>query len=86
MCSRPRCASRCRWRAGGGTVVGARAAAAAAPDGYTLLLATSTTLAVNPALHRALPYDPLRDFAPVALLATVPFVLVVREADRHQLL
>jgi tripartite-type tricarboxylate transporter receptor subunit TctC len=67
--------------AGGGTVVGARAAAAAAPDGYTLLLATSTTLAVNPALHRALPYDPIRDFAPVALLATVPFVLVVRAAD-----
>jgi tripartite-type tricarboxylate transporter receptor subunit TctC len=66
---------------GAGTVVGARAAAAAAPDGYTLLLATSTTLAVNPALHKALPYDPLRDFVPVALLAAVPFVLVVRRAD-----
>ncbi|MDO9708983.1 Bug family tripartite tricarboxylate transporter substrate binding protein [Paracraurococcus lichenis] len=64
--------------AGGGTVVGARAVASAAPDGTTLLLATSTTLAVAPALHRALPYDPVRDFAPIALLATVPFLLVVR--------
>jgi len=64
---------------GAATVVGARAVASAPPDGSMLLLATSTTLAINPALHRALPYDPVRDFAAVALVAAVPFVLVVRE-------
>jgi len=70
---------------GAATVVGARAVASAPPDGGTLLLATSTTLAINPALHRALPYDPVRDFAAVALVAAVPFVLVVREGGPRDL-
>jgi len=65
---------------GAATVIGARAAAAAPADGSTLLLATSTTLAINPAMQKALAYDPVRDFAPVALVATVPFVLAVRSA------
>src|SRR6202035_3299904 len=51
--------------------------ARAAPDGYTLLLATSTTLAINKAMYRKLAYDPVRDFTPIALVAGVPFALVV---------
>jgi tripartite-type tricarboxylate transporter receptor subunit TctC len=59
------------------TALGAEQAARAAPDGYTLLLATSTTLAINKALYRKLPYDPVRDFTPIALVAGVPFALIV---------
>jgi tripartite-type tricarboxylate transporter receptor subunit TctC len=51
--------------------------AKAAPDGYTLLFATVTTLAIQPNVHRKLPYDPAKDFVPVGLIAGTPFVLVV---------
>jgi tripartite-type tricarboxylate transporter receptor subunit TctC len=64
-------------RAGAGTVIAASAVAKAEPDGYTLLMGTSTPLAINATLHKKLPYDPAKDFAPLALIATVPFVLVV---------
>jgi tripartite-type tricarboxylate transporter receptor subunit TctC len=64
-------------RPGGGTVIGALAVAKAPPDGYTLLMGTSTPLAINATLHRKLPYDPVTDFVPLALVANVPFVLVV---------
>jgi tripartite-type tricarboxylate transporter receptor subunit TctC len=62
---------------GAGTTIGAEQVARAAPDGYTLLLATSTTLAINKTLYRHLPYDPVRDFTPIALVAGVPFALIV---------
>ena len=62
---------------GAGTVIGANAAAKSAPDGYTLLMATSTPLAINATLYRTLPYKPASDFIPVAAVAQVPFVLVV---------
>jgi tripartite-type tricarboxylate transporter receptor subunit TctC len=62
---------------GAGTTIGAEQVARAAPDGYTLLLATSTTLAINKTLYRHLPYDPVKDFTPIALVAGVPFVLIV---------
>jgi len=62
---------------GAGTVIGASYVARSAPDGYTLLLATSTTMAINVSVFKSLPYDPLRDFTPVALVAGVPFILVV---------
>jgi tripartite-type tricarboxylate transporter receptor subunit TctC len=62
---------------GAGTTLGAEQVAQAAPDGYTLLMATSTTLAINKTLYRKLPYDPLTDFAAVALVAAVPFALIV---------
>jgi len=62
---------------GASTTLGAEQVAQAAPDGYTLLMATSTTLAISKALYRKLPYDPLKDFAPVALVAAVPFALIV---------
>ena len=64
-------------RPGAGTVIAAQAAAKAAPDGYTLLMGTSTPLAINASLHKNLPYDPSADFVPLALVASVPFVLVV---------
>jgi tripartite-type tricarboxylate transporter receptor subunit TctC len=58
-------------------VIGAEQVARAAPDGYTLLIATSSTLAINRTLYRKLPYDPAKDFTPVALVAGVPFGLIV---------
>lgn len=64
-------------RAGGGGVIGTEIVARAAPDGYTLLLATSSGLIINPLLIAKLPYDPFTDFAPVSLLAINPTLLVV---------
>ena len=63
-------------RAGAGTVIGSELVARSAPDGYSLLISPST-LAIDPALHARLAYDPLRDFSAVSLVATVPNVLVV---------
>ena len=63
-------------RAGGGTVIGADLAAKSAPDGYTLLLGTATTHAINANLVKKLPYDPVRDFAPVSLIAVLPQIIV----------
>jgi tripartite-type tricarboxylate transporter receptor subunit TctC len=64
-------------KAGAGGNIGAAQVAKADPDGYTLLMATVATHAINPALYPTMPYDPVRDFAPVSLLVTVPNVLVV---------
>jgi tripartite-type tricarboxylate transporter receptor subunit TctC len=64
-------------RPGAGSVVGTVAAANAAPDGYTLLTGLIANMAVNPSLFAKLPYDPIRDFAPIAMLAKFPFVVVV---------
>ena len=64
-------------RLGAGTVVAAVATAKATPDGYTLMQATSGTMAMNSAIFKSLPYDPAKDLAPVALVAGIPFVLVV---------
>jgi len=62
---------------GAATVLGAEQVARSEADGYTLLTATSTTLAINKALYRKLAYDPVRDFTPVAPVARVPFALIV---------
>jgi tripartite-type tricarboxylate transporter receptor subunit TctC len=64
-------------RGGGGGSVGADNAAKSTPDGYTLLLGSIATHAVNPVLYKKLPYDHIKDFAPVSLIGTVPNVLVV---------
>jgi tripartite-type tricarboxylate transporter receptor subunit TctC len=64
-------------RPGAGTVIAADAVAKSNPDGHTILMGTSTPLAINATLHKKLPYDPAKDFMPLALIATVPFVLVV---------
>ncbi len=63
-------------RAGGGTVIGADLAAKSAPDGYTLLLGTATTHAINASLVKKLPYDPVRDFSPISLVAVLPQIIV----------
>jgi len=65
---------------GAGGSLGAERAARAAPDGYTLFMGHTGTLAVNPSLYPKLGYDPLRSFAPVAWVARVPNVLVVHES------
>jgi len=64
-------------RPGSGGVIGTEAAAKAAPDGYTMMMGLTANVAVNPALYPKLPYDPLRDFAAVTLIASAPYVLVV---------
>ncbi len=61
---------------GAGGNIGAAAVARATPDGYTLLLGSSAQFAVNVSLFKSLPYDPVKDFVPLALAAATPFVLV----------
>jgi tripartite-type tricarboxylate transporter receptor subunit TctC len=68
-------------RAGGGTIIGTEALAHAAPDGYTIMLATPD-FTINPSLHSRLPYDTAKDFSPIALVATYPMVLVAN-ADHN---
>jgi tripartite-type tricarboxylate transporter receptor subunit TctC len=63
-------------RPGAGNVIGTAAAAKAAPDGYTIFLGTSSSLTVNPAIYPKLQYDPIRDFAPISLLAFTRIVIV----------
>jgi tripartite-type tricarboxylate transporter receptor subunit TctC len=67
-------------RPGAGGAVGTEAAARSAPDGYTLFMANNSTHGSNPALYAKLPYDAVNDFAPITLVAAVPYVLVVDPA------
>ena len=64
-------------RPGASQIIGMQAAAKSPPDGYTLVFGSVTSLAINPGVHKALPYDPVKDFAPVALCVTTPLYLVV---------
>jgi tripartite-type tricarboxylate transporter receptor subunit TctC len=63
-------------RPGGGTTIGTAYVAKAAPDGYTLLYATPSALAINVTVHKKLSYDPVKDFTPVALTGNAAFVLL----------
>ena len=67
-------------RAGAGTVIAAAAVAKSAPDGYTLLLAPVTTLAIGPSIYKSLPYDTVKDFAPIGLVGSAQFALVANPA------
>jgi len=64
-------------RPGAGSTIGTADAAKATPDGYTLVMAGSGSMAISPTLYKELPYDPRRDFTPIALVVRVPFILVV---------
>jgi tripartite-type tricarboxylate transporter receptor subunit TctC len=64
-------------RPGAGGNIGAELAAKSPPDGYTLFMGTSGPLSINSTLYPKLPYDPIRDFAPVILTASAPFVIIV---------
>jgi tripartite-type tricarboxylate transporter receptor subunit TctC len=64
-------------RGGAGGSMGMEAVARATPDGYTILAGLTAQLAVNPALYKKLPYDPIKDFAPITLFADGPYLLVV---------
>ena len=68
-------------RSGAGGSIGSASVARAAPDGYTLLLGHIGTLAVNPAIYPKLPYDPVKDFEPVAMIASVTNVMVVHPSQ-----
>ena len=64
-------------RGGAGGALGAEMAAKAQPDGYTIMATTSGVVVVNPSLYKKLSYDPIRDFAPISIIASLPNMLVV---------
>lgn len=64
-------------RGGGGGSIAMETAARSAPDGHTIVAAITAQLAINPALYRSLPYDPIKDFAPITLFADGTYILVV---------
>ena len=68
-------------RTGAGTVIGAASVAKATPDGYTIMLGTSTPFAITATLNKSLPYDPAKDFAPIALISNAPFLLLVHPSQ-----
>jgi tripartite-type tricarboxylate transporter receptor subunit TctC len=67
-------------RGGAGAIIGAEFVKKSEPDGYTLLLGQSGPISINPAVYKNLPYDPVKDFAPICLTTTYPYVMVVNSA------
>jgi tripartite-type tricarboxylate transporter receptor subunit TctC len=67
-------------RPGAATMLGTAAVAQAAPDGHTLLVATSSAMAINPVLYKKIAYDPEKDFVPISLYVKSPFILIVNPA------
>jgi tripartite-type tricarboxylate transporter receptor subunit TctC len=67
-------------RPGAGTVIGAAHVAKAAPDGYTIMLGTSSAFAINVTLNKSLPYDPAKHFAPIIYTSDAPFLLLVHSS------
>jgi len=67
-------------RGGGGSIIGTELVKNASPDGYTLLLGQSGPISINPAVYKDLPYDPQRDFAPISMTTSYPYIMVVNPA------
>jgi len=67
-------------RGGGGSIIGTEFVNKSEPDGYTLLLGQSGPISINPAVYKTLPYDPGKDFAPICLTTSYPYVMVVSPA------
>jgi len=68
---------------GAGGNIGLDLAAKSAPDGYTLAMGQTSNLAINPTLYSKLPYDPLKDFAPITLVSSVPLAITVAAKSQH---
>jgi tripartite-type tricarboxylate transporter receptor subunit TctC len=64
-------------KGGAGSILGTEIVARAEPDGYTLLLGQSGPISINPAVYKSLPYDPVKDFAPLSMTTAYPYILVV---------
>jgi len=71
---------------GAGGNIGLDATAKSPPDGYTIAMGQTSNLAVNPTLYSGLPFDPVRDFAPIALISSQPLIVVVSAASPHKTL
>lgn len=71
---------------GAGGNIGVDAAAKSRPDGYTLVMGQTSNLAINPTLYKSLPYDPLKDLAPIALVGEAPVAIVVRAESKFKTL
>ena len=69
---------------GAGGNIGLDATAKSPPDGYTIAMGQTANLAVNPALYSSMPYDPLKDFAPIALVSSQPLILVVSTSSPYK--
>jgi tripartite-type tricarboxylate transporter receptor subunit TctC len=67
-------------RGGSASIVGTEFVNKSDPDGYTLLLGQSGPISINPAIYKSLPYDPVKDFAPVSLTSTYPYIMVVNRS------
>jgi tripartite-type tricarboxylate transporter receptor subunit TctC len=67
-------------RGGAGSIIGTELVNKSDPDGYTLLLGQSGPISINPAVYKTLPYDPLKDFAPVTMTTAYPYIMVVNPA------
>jgi putative tricarboxylic transport membrane protein len=67
-------------RGGSASIVGTEFVNKADPDGYTLLLGQSGPISINPAVYKSLPYDPVKDFAPISLTSTYPYIMVVNRS------
>jgi putative tricarboxylic transport membrane protein len=67
-------------RGGAGSIIGTELVNKSDPDGYTLLLGQSGPISINPAIYKNLPYDPVKDFAPVSMTTSYPYIMVVSTA------
>ena len=67
-------------RGGAGSIIGTELVNKSEPDGYTLLLGQSGPISINPAIYKNLPYDPVKDFAPVTMTTAYPYIMVVNPA------